>query len=304
MRMELAAFDPESSANKLQQSGQASANTAAHDPGEIARAVADLLQNKSLSHTCGIQGEWEVRTTLVTTRRAWRYQSRVYGHGKEARKSFPPIDVVRTSQARAKERVTEEILLAFASEAVEVHFARCASVSEYAVMASIFAPPPSRYRRLKRGLLICGGVAALLSALALLPADKWWQDFPLIWPAQSERRPPSNRIQWQSSLVSYHSQAGEPFAFPLPTLERVPEAIPVEITLEASGDQPSWVQLDGERLQIYGTAPATTEDQTYRLIVRAHTEQGSESRLHVVLAITGQPARIVPTPQLPGHWTW
>ena len=84
----------------------------------------------------------------------------------------------------------------------------------------------------------------------------------------------------------------------------MPGGLPVQVTLEASEDAPSWLELDRERLFIRGTAPVTTADQTYELSVRAHAEAGSDSRLLILLAITGQPDRITPTPQLRGHWTW
>jgi Putative Ig domain len=111
-------------------------------------------------------------------------------------------------------------------------------------------------------------------------------------------------VRWRPLQVSHRYPAGEPFAFALPALERVPEGTPVEVTFEPSGDKPSWLQLDHERLQMRGTAPRTAEEQTYRLIVRAHTEEGNDSLLLVLLTITGQPERGTSTPQLRGHWAW
>ena len=91
----------------------------------------------------------------------------------------------------------------------------------------------------------------------------------------------------------------------------------VEVTLDGSGDTPEWLRLDRERLQIRGTAPLVTEDQNYRLVVRAQAEHGGDSRLLVLLTITGQPDQVAPTrqspgrsdqvapaPQFPGHWAW
>jgi hypothetical protein len=262
------------------------------------RAVADLLQNKILTHTFGDQGEWEVRTTLVANRQAWRYQSRVFLRGKEARKDFSPINVDQTHHRKQKKTVTEEMLAAFAREAVEVHIAHCTSMSEYAVMASIFSQPLPRYRGLKTVALV------LLSVAALLTAYGWWRSSNSLEPEQSDRQPPSHSVQWQTLQVSSHAPAGEPLALPLPALAGVPEGMPVEITLDMSGDEPNWLQLDRERLSIHGTAPLTAEDQTYRLIVRAHAAPGSGSRLLILLTIRGQPERIPPTPQLPGHWSW
>jgi hypothetical protein len=296
--MELAAFDRNSSTNGMQKRGWEPPPIQVDDPREMDRAVADLLQNKFLTHTFGVQGEWEVRTTIVANRQAWRYQSKVFVQGKEARRDFSPIDVDQTRQKKQHETVTEELLAAFAREAVEVHIARCTSVAEYAVMASIFSQPLPRSRGLTRVALV------LLSVTALLTAYWWWKGFTSPEPEQPDRQPPSHSVQWQTLQVSYHAPAGEPFAIALPALTGVPAGTPVDITLDSSGDEPSWLQLDGERFHLRGTAPLTTEDQTYRLIVRAQAAPGSDSRLVFLLTIRGQPDQLAPAPQLPGHWSW
>jgi general secretion pathway protein A len=118
-----------------------------------------------------------------------------------------------------------------------------------------------------------------------------------------EKAPPAS-VRWQPLQVSYRAPAGEPFVFRLPTLVHTPEGRPVEVTLEAPGDEPRWLLLDHERLRISGTAPLTAADQTYRVGIRAHAEQGGDSRLLVLLTITGQPDRRTSTPRLPVHWSW
>jgi Putative Ig domain len=318
-RMELIAFDPDSSTNGEPKTEWGVPEVQAWQPGDITRAVADLLQNKCLTHTFGVQREWEVRTTLVTRRRAWRYHSNVFVHGKEARKNFSPIDIDQTRQIRQAEAVTEEMVAAFAREAVEVHFARCASVAEYSLMASIFSQPPPRLQGITKVALVLFSVAVLLTAYwwwrqtnsLLLEQPEWmpsphsvWRNINSMVFERLEWTPSSHSVRWQSLQVARHYPAGEPFVFALPALERIPEGLPIEMTLETSGDGPSWLELDRERLSIRGTAPVTAEDQTYRFSVRAHAEQGSDSRLFVLLTITGQPDRITPTPQLRGHWTW
>jgi hypothetical protein len=115
---------------------------------------------------------------------------------------------------------------------------------------------------------------------------------------------PPHHLRWPPLEVSYQAPAGEPFAFPLPPLTHTPEGRPVDVTLEASGDEPSWLQLDRERLSIGGTAPLAAEDRTYRLMIRAHAAQGDDGRWLVWLTIIGQPARRPITPQLSHHWTW
>ena len=297
-RMGTTAFDPNSSTNGMQETGGEAPTTQTNGSQDISQAVADLRQHKSLTHRFGAQGEWEVRTTLMANRQAWRYQSSVYLHGKVAKKSFPPIDVDRMRQIRRTEMPTEEQLTTFAREAVEVHVARCESVKEYLTMASFFAQPLPRYARSRQVAVV------LLSVAALFSAYWWWKDFNAVGPEPPVSQPPSYSLQWQALQVSHDSPAGEPFEFPLPRLERTPEGLPIEVSLEAAGESPSWLQLDRERLLIRGTAPLTAAHQTYRLIVHAHAAQGIDSRLLVLLTITSQPEQTTPIRQLPGHWTW
>jgi hypothetical protein len=98
--------------------------------------------------------------------------------------------------------------------------------------------------------------------------------------------PPS--VRWQQLQMSYQYPAGKPFTLPLPTLERTPERVPVEVMLETSSAGANWLQLDRERLLMQGTPPITAEGQTYQLVVRAKAEGGSESQLRLSLTITGQ----------------
>jgi Putative Ig domain len=296
--MGMTAFDPDSSTNGMLETGWEAPRNQARGSEDMAQAMADLLRHKSLISTFGDQGEWEVRTTLVANRQAWHYHSSVFLHGKERRKGFPPINVDRTREIRQTGTVTEELLDAFAREAAEVHVARCEGIKEYLTLAPFFSQPLPRYHRTKKVALV------LLSVAALLTAYWWWKDFSSIGLVQPARQPPPYHLQWQPLQISHHYRAGEPFEFPLPRLEHMPEGMPVEVTLEASGDQPSWLQLDRERLYLRGTAPLVAANQTYRLSVRAHTAQGSDSQLLVLLTITGELDRSAPVRQLPGHWTW
>jgi hypothetical protein len=113
-----------------------------------------------------------------------------------------------------------------------------------------------------------------------------------------------HHLRWPPLEASYQAPAGEPFVFPLPPLAHPPAGKPVDVTLEASDDEPSWLQLDRERLSIGGTAPLAAENRTYRLMIRVHAEQGGDSQLLVLLTITGQPDRVTPPPQLRSYWTW
>jgi Putative Ig domain len=292
------AFDPESFTNGMRDSRWEVPQNHPSGPADVAQTVVDLLQNKSMSDTFGVHGEWEVRTALVVNRQAWRYHSSVFFHGKERKKGFPPIHVDRTRQIRKMGTVTQDMLLAFAREAVEVHAARCEGIKEYLTLAPLFSQPTPRHDGAKKVVLVLLGVAVLLTAY-------WrWHDFKGIGSTSPDPQPPLQSMQWQPLQVSHQYAAGEPFEFSLPRLERTPVGTPVEVALEASGDEPGWLQLDRERLQIRGTAPLTAANQTYRLSVRARAAQGTDSRLVVLLTITGEPPLSPPVRQLPGHWTW
>jgi hypothetical protein len=160
----LTAFDLDSSPNGRPDPGWGRPEIPASPPEDLTQVVADLLQNRLLTHSFGVQGEWEVRTTLVANRQAWRYRSSVFVHGEEVRKDFPPIDCDRTRHVRHAEVVTEDMLAAFAREAVAAHFARCASVAEHSMMASVFSQPPPRHPRMKTTVWVLFGVVALVTA--------------------------------------------------------------------------------------------------------------------------------------------
>lgn len=180
---------------------------------------------------------------------------------------------------------------------------RMADLLAYGLVQGHMPPPgppsaPPRPYRLRR--------LPVVGALLIMPVTAygvWWY----AGHVATERpptSPPPQAVRWQPQQVSYQIPVGEPFALPLPALERQPAGVPVDAALEAADDAPGWLQLDRESLHIYGVAPPTAEGQTYRLSIRAHAGQGSDSRLVVVLTITGQPARSTPPTPLPGHWTW
>jgi hypothetical protein len=160
----LRALDPESATSGMLDTGWGLPDMPASPPRDIAQAVADLIRTKGLTHRFGGQGEWEVRTTLSVSRRAWRYRCRVLVHGKAVRQDFPTIAGDRTRHRRRAEAVSEDLSAALAREAVEVHFARCTSVAEHLRMASIPSHPRRWQARMKTMALVLCGVVALVTA--------------------------------------------------------------------------------------------------------------------------------------------
>src|SRR5215510_372918 len=102
----LTALEADSSTNGALDTGRGLSAIPVNAPRDITQAVADLIHGKPLSHSFGVQGEWEVRTTLMESHYAWRYQSRVLVHGKEVGKDFPLIDGDRTRHTRPGETMS------------------------------------------------------------------------------------------------------------------------------------------------------------------------------------------------------
>ena len=190
------------------------------------RAVAELLRHGVLNDTLGYRGEYEVRTTLIT-RRTWQYWCGVSHHGQAITKGFPPIVIngPRHRQHAHLERARLHILRhRFATEAVQVHVARCAALREYAVLASIYAPPsPSAYRRRSAILGIVIG-AALLTTFGLWKLAPWTEGGP------PSRRPLASipEVVHPSSRPSSGREAEHP------TVDRPPAEPPVSTPLPAS----------------------------------------------------------------------
>jgi hypothetical protein len=88
----------------------------------------------------------------------------VFVHGIEVHRVFPSIDGDWTRQIRRAETVSEDMLAAFAREAVEVHFARCTSVAEHIRLAVTPSQPRRWQARTKTLALVLCGVAALVTA--------------------------------------------------------------------------------------------------------------------------------------------
>jgi hypothetical protein len=74
----------------------------------------------------------------------------------------------------------------------------------------------------------------------------------------------------------------------LPHLQRIPEDVPVKVTLEVSDSTPTWLTFDPAKLVLSGTAPQQDIGKTYHLTFRAQTTDGLESLLQLVLTLRGQ----------------
>ena len=155
-------------------------------------------------------------------------------------------------------------------------------------------PPPLRALSHQHRLTLVALVTVLVAAFL---TTHWLGRHPSHMNAEPlSIEPPPRMARWQSREVFYQQPAGTPFTLPLPNLERTPHGLPVEVTLDASGDRPSWLQFDRQQLFMHGMAPNTVTDQTYRLIVRARPEQGSDSHVLILLTITGQSGETAPPP--------
>jgi hypothetical protein len=255
------------------------------DTGGKERAVAMLLRREVLRHILGGQREYEVRTRM-TTGEVWSYRCSVLYYGKELKKEFRPIIITgprQTPSGGNADEVTEATRLTFATEAVDVHFARVAAVQEYLTMAAVYSQPPwSMYKRLHTALVCLVG-SVLLAGYGV------WRYSPRTDLAQATADAAPS-VQWEQNSVSYRHPSGLPFSLPLPALNGAPSSEPVELNLEVGEQRPGWIHLHRDTRRITGIAPLVAEDRTYPLSVLAMTEDGSESRLQVQLTIAAPKA--------------
>jgi hypothetical protein len=96
------------------------------------------------------------------------------------------------------------------------------------------------------------------------------------------------RVQWVQTTLSYQLPTGTPLTMSLPQLQRIPEDLPVTVTLHVSDSTPTWLTFDPAKLVLSGTAPVQDTGKTYRLTFRAHTTDGLESLLQLVVTLRGQ----------------
>jgi general secretion pathway protein A len=96
------------------------------------------------------------------------------------------------------------------------------------------------------------------------------------------------KVQWVQTTLSYQLPTGTPLTMSLPQLQRIPEDLPVTVTLHVSDSTPTWLTFDPARLVLSGTAPLQDAGKTYRLTFRAQTVDGLESLLQLVVTLRGQ----------------
>jgi hypothetical protein len=272
--------DEQPSSQQSPVSRQNASNGLPPDTGGKEWAVVKLLRHEVLRHILGTQREYEVRTRMDTGE-VWSYRCSVLHYGREIKKEFRPIIITGPHQMPPvdnADEVTEATRLTFATEAVDVHFARVAAVQEYLTMAAIYSPPPwSMYKRLHTVLMCLVGTVLLAS----IGVWKYSPRADLTQPTADAASP----VQWEQNSVSYRHPSGLPFSLPLPALNGATGSEPVELNLEVGGQRPSWIHLRRDTRRITGIAPLVAEDRTYPLSVLAMTEDGNESRLQVQLTI-------------------
>jgi general secretion pathway protein A len=140
---------------------------------------------------------------------------------------------------------------------------------------------------------------SIANPLAILPHNSGVRD-PLLLPHNPGVRElsllPQNpsvdaqpkKVQWVQTTLSYQLPTGTPLTMSLPQLQRIPEDLPVTVTLHVSDSTPTWLTFDPAKLVLSGTAPLQDTGKTYRLTFRAQTTDGLESLLQLVVTLRGQ----------------
>ena len=122
----------------------------------------------------------------------------------------------------------------------------------------------------------------------LLPHNPGVRESPLLPQSPGVHALP-HRMQWVQTTVFDLFLAGKPLTVSLPQLQRIPEDLPVRVTLDVSDSTPTWLTFDPEKLALSGTAPPQEIGKTYHLTFRARTADGLESLLQFVITITEHP---------------
>jgi hypothetical protein len=178
--------------------------------------------------------------------------------------------------------------MAFARQAVDDHFALCAALREYTLLATIYSEPvPSHHKPWR--------IAFVVLMLAALLTTYWFWSNPgrVEAPAPSAANAPRRVVQWAQNPVFYEYPAGKQFSLRLPELATIAAGLAVEITPDTSGEWPGWLHFDREALRLSGTAPLADQARAYQLIFRARANDGGESQLRVYLTIT-PPIELLP----------
>lgn len=122
--------------------------------------------------------------------------------------------------------------------------------------------------------------------LPLLPQNSSQRDLPLL-PQNVGQYGLRKTVQWEQTTMAYQLSLGKPFTVSLPPLQRLPEALPVKVTLDVSDSTPSWLTFNQDKLILSGTAPRHEAGKTYYLTLHARPADGpgSASQLIVSLAV-------------------
>jgi hypothetical protein len=200
-----------------------------------AQAVVDLIGDGILSHTCGEQQEYEVRTT-IERRQGWGYGCRVFFRRREIPQTFPSIVTELTPAMRTAPMIPGKVLETLATDAVEVHVTRLAAVAEYALLASIFTPPR------RRGIHWWLAAGIVLFGAACLVAYSLWH-YPAVGgrlsPSTNEPALMSEERPWGSASIPQTVPAEDPVVvIPAPAGEKAsPQAVPPASTLGTGHSQ-------------------------------------------------------------------
>ena len=140
---------------------------------------------------------------------------------------------------------------------------------------------------------------SVASSLAILPQSSNVHEPPLLPQSPDAGKPPllpqspsvyeqPKRVQWVQTTLSYQLPTGTPLTMSLPQLQRIPEDLPVTVTLHVSDSTPTWLTFDPAKLVLSGTAPLQDIGKTYHLTFRAQATDGLESLLQLVVTLRGQ----------------
>jgi hypothetical protein len=257
-------------------------------PGDAASkesAVTALLRNRALSNTFGSEGQYRVETTIAINRRAWRYNCRVLHNGQEIDERFSTVAVDRSRQMGQEPEITDDMRIAFATEAAEKHLIKCQEVVSF--LAS--QPAPRRHWPIvvsvAVGLSFIVG-ASLLWLSGVSPGSLFLGILDDRAPDVRPVDPPSRG--WKQNAFSLETRANELWSIELRQFEEPSARGPIEETPESQKNRPTWLKFDSGQSLLTGTAPSSPVDQRYHLRFRKVTNGGQEQLFLVEITILSE----------------
>lgn len=231
-------------------------------------AVKRLLKNEPVAHKLGLNGEYEILTTLTVNKRTWRASCRVRCNGVE-RVEFPLLTTDRSQHIRHLSDVSEALHTEFIKEAVKAHFDRLNTVKDHIELQKERSSLEPNIKRF-----------VLLSIFFLIAASLGgWFLF------REKIRFFTQPAPIKPEIIYYKCNRQEPCDVVLPFKDA---SFTKEIKVIQENNLPKWLTFDPNRPGFSGNVPPDQANRLYVFKIRIQKKHANERLLQVNLKIDGQ----------------